>query len=195
LKQIQDTIESRLPQAEWLMLCGSLPPEVPANFYAQLIEIAKAKGVKTFLDTDDTPLLRGLEAKPTVVKPNQHEAERLLGKALLSRARCGEAAKQIQAMGAEVALLSLGSRGMVACRNKELIEVTPPVVEAISPIGAGDAASAAYVWAQSHGLTFAESVKWAVSCGTAKSMLPGMQFANKDQTEVVLRRVETRVMR
>jgi 6-phosphofructokinase 2 len=195
LKQIQESIESRLSQTEWLMLCGSLPPEVPTNFYAQLIEIARQKGVKTFLDTDDTPLLRGMEAKPTVVKPNQHEAERLLGKALLSRARCGEAAKQMQAMGAEVVLLSLGSRGMVACRSGELVEVTPPVVDAISPIGAGDAASAAYVWAQTNGLTFIESVKWAVSCGTATSILPGMQFANKDQTESILRRVEFRAMR
>ena len=195
LKQIQEAVESRLGQAEWLMLCGSVPPEVPANFYAQLIETAKQKGVKTFLDTDDAPLLRGLEAKPTVVKPNQHEAERLLGRALLSRARCAEAAKTIQAMGAEIALLSLGSRGMVACRGDEIIEVTPPVVDAISPIGAGDAASAAYVWAQSNGLTFTESVKWAVACGTATSMLPGMQFANKEQTEAVLRRVEFRAMR
>lgn len=195
LKQIQEAIESRLPQAEWLMLCGSLPPEVPNNFYAQLIDIAKEKGVKTFLDTDDTPLLRGLEAKPTVVKPNQHEAERLLGRALLSRARCAEAARLIQAMGADIALLSLGSRGMVACRGDELVEATPPVVDAISPIGAGDAASAAYVWAQSNGLTFSESVKWAVASGTATSMLPGMAFANKEQTEAILRRIELRPMR
>lgn len=177
------------------MLCGSLPPEVPNNFYAQLIDIAKEKGVKTFLDTDDTPLLRGLEAKPTVVKPNQHEAERLLGRALLSRARCAEAARLIQAMGADIALLSLGSRGMVACRGDELVEATPPVVDAISPIGAGDAASAAYVWAQSNGLTFSESVKWAVASGTATSMLPGMAFANKEQTEAILRRIELRPMR
>jgi 1-phosphofructokinase family hexose kinase len=195
LKQIQEAVESRLAQAEWLMLCGSLPPGVPASFYAQLIEIAKQKNVKTFLDTDDTPLLRGLEAKPTVVKPNQHEAERLLGGALLSRARCAEAAKQIQAMGADIALLSLGSRGIMACRGKEIVEVTPPVVDAISPIGAGDAASAAYVWAQSNGLTFAESVKWAVASGTATSMLPGMQFAGKEQSEAILRRVEFRPMR
>jgi 1-phosphofructokinase family hexose kinase len=195
LKQIQDAVEANLPDAEWIMLCGSLPPEVPPNFYAKLIEIARERGVKTFLDTDDLALLRGIEAHPTVVKPNQHEAERLLGRALLSRARCNEAAKQIQAMGPDIVLLSLGSRGMVASKDKEIIEVTPPVVDAVSPIGAGDAASAAYVWAASSGLTFHESVKWAVACGTATSTLPGMQFATKDQTEAILRRIESRAVR
>jgi 1-phosphofructokinase family hexose kinase len=195
LKQVQDVIESALPRAEWLMLCGSLPPQVPANFYAKLIEAAKERGVKTFLDTDDVALLRGIEAGPDVVKPNQHEAERLLGRALLSRARSIEAAKQIQAMGPEVVLLSLGSRGIIAAREDEILEVTPPVVDAVSPIGAGDAASAAYVWAMSSGLTFTEAVKWAVASGTAKSTLPGMTFATKDQSEAILRRLENRIVR
>lgn len=195
LKQIQDVIENHLPRAEWLMLCGSLPPQVPSNFYAKLIEAAKERGVKTFLDTDDAALLRGIEAGPDVVKPNQHEAERLLGRALLSRARSIEAAKQIQAMGPEVVLLSLGSRGMLAAREDEILEVTPPVVDAVSPIGAGDAASAAYVWAIHSGLTFTEAVKWAVASGTAKSTLPGMTFATKDQSEDILRRLESRIVR
>jgi 1-phosphofructokinase family hexose kinase len=195
LKEIESAIESRLPQAEWLMLCGSLPPQVPSNIYAKLIETAKKAGVKTFLDTDDAALLRGLEAAPDVVKPNQPEAERLLGHALLSRARCIEAAKQIHAMGAGVVLLSLGSRGMIAAHKGEVIEVTPPIVDAVSPIGSGDAASAAYIWATTSGLTFHESIKWAVAAGTATSTLPGMQFADRNQTEAMLRRLESRIVR
>jgi len=195
LKEIEGAIESRLPQAEWLMLCGSLPPQVPSNIYAKLIETAKKAGVKTFLDTDDAALLRGLDAAPDVVKPNQPEAERLLGHALLSRARCIEAAKQIHAMGADVVLLSLGSRGMIAAHKGEIIEVTPPIVDAVSPIGSGDAASAAYIWAIASGLTFHESVKWAVAAGTATSTLPGMRFADRNQTEAMLRRLESRIVR
>ncbi len=195
LRQIQEAVENKLGSAEWLMLCGSLPPQVPSNFYAKLIEAAKQKGVKTFLDADDAALLRGLEAGPDVVKPNQHEAERLLGGALLSRARCIDAAKQIQSMGASVVLLSLGSRGVIAAKGDEVLEVTPPVVDAISPIGAGDAAAAAFVWAKSSGLTFSEAVKWSVACGTVTATLPGMQFATKDQSEAILRRLESRLVR
>ena len=44
-------------------------------------EMAREKKVKTLLDTDGPVLEAGMEAKPTVVKPNQAEAERLLSDA------------------------------------------------------------------------------------------------------------------
>jgi len=44
----------------------------------QVIELGRAQNVKTLLDTDGDALLHGIEAGPTIVKPNQQEAERLL---------------------------------------------------------------------------------------------------------------------
>jgi len=34
LSSIEGTVEAQLANASWLMLCGSLPPGVPADFYA-----------------------------------------------------------------------------------------------------------------------------------------------------------------
>ena len=96
--------------ANWLMLCGSIPPGTPPDFYKRLIEAARRKKVKTVLDTDGDALLLGLEAKPTVVHANQQEAERLLSAALLTRAHFLDAARKIRGMGAGSVLLSLGSR-------------------------------------------------------------------------------------
>ena len=73
------------------MICGSLPPGVPADFYCELIDLARMSGVHSLLDTDGEALLHGLEAGPTVVTPNQHEAERLLNRALLTRSQFLEA--------------------------------------------------------------------------------------------------------
>ncbi|MFX8926137.1 PfkB family carbohydrate kinase, partial [Acinetobacter baumannii] len=87
--------------AAWLMICGSVPPGVSPNLYSELIELGRLHGVKTLLDADGDALLHGLEAKPTVVTPNQHEAERLLNRALLTRGQFLEAAVRIQAMGPE----------------------------------------------------------------------------------------------
>src|SRR6202161_2770457 len=109
----EGTVEAQLANASWLMLCGSLPPGVPADFYAQLIARAKKKGVRTLLDTDGEPLSRGVEAGPTVVTPNQQEAERLLNTVLLTRSHSLAAARRIRAMGAESVVLSLGSRGAI----------------------------------------------------------------------------------
>ena len=146
LKEIHDLVEARLPKAHWIMICGSLPPGVPPHYYCELIELAKKRGVKTLVDTDGEALLHSLESKPTVITPNQHEAERLLGRALITRSQCLEALDRIQQMGPESVILSLGSRGAVASSAEGSFEALPPHIDAVSPIGAGDAMAAAFTW-------------------------------------------------
>jgi 1-phosphofructokinase family hexose kinase len=85
VQSIRKLVEARLKRASWLMLCGSIQPGVPSDIYADLIEIARKNGVKTLLDADGDALLRALESKPSVITPNQPEAERLLGRAILTR--------------------------------------------------------------------------------------------------------------
>jgi hypothetical protein len=67
---------AQLKNASWLMLCGSIPPGVPPDFYARLIETARKKKVRTLLDTDGEALQLGIEAKPTPpVEEERHGAQ------------------------------------------------------------------------------------------------------------------------
>jgi len=193
LKSIEKTVDSRLDGATWLMLCGSIPPGVASDFYTKLIRRARDRKVKTLLDTDGDALLHGVEAGPTVVTPNQHEAERLLNRALITRAHFVEAVTRIKAMGPESVLLSLGSRGVVAINENQLLEVLPPRIDAVSPLGAGDALAAAYVWATTKKKDFVDSVRWGVAAGTASARLPGLEFANLEQTKEIYKSVEVRM--
>jgi 6-phosphofructokinase 2 len=180
------TVEKLLPDSSWLMLCGSLPPGVDGHFYTKLIQLAGKMGVETLLDTDGDPLLYGLEAKPTIVKPNQSEAERLLNTALITRSQLIDAVQHIKALGPKSVVLSLGSRGVIAATSTEgILEVLPPAIEAVSPIGAGDAMSAAIVWALQKGESFGEALRWGVAAGTASAKLPGITLANLAQTQEV----------
>jgi 6-phosphofructokinase 2 len=190
LTRIEKAVESRLETATWLMLCGSIPPGVSAEFYTKLIHMARDRKVKTLLDTDGDALLHGIEAGPTVVSPNQAEAERLLNRALITRAQFMDAAMRIKAMGAESVIVSLGSRGVVATDGNQLLEVVPPRIDAVSPLGAGDALAAAFVWAASKKKDFVECVRWAVAAGTASARLPGLVFATLEQTKELYKTVE-----
>jgi 1-phosphofructokinase family hexose kinase len=194
LARLERAVQSHLPGAAWLMLCGSMPPGAPAGFYARLIAAAEAAGVKTLLDTDGDGLVAGLEARPTVVAPNQQEAERLLDRALLTRAHFFEAADRIRAMGAQSVVLSLGGRGAVAALpGGRIIEALAPRVEALCPIGAGDALAAAFVWSlERKPDDYQEALQWGVAAGTASARLPGVAFANLEQTSSIFRRVEIR---
>ncbi len=190
--KLDKAVRARLDGVSWLMLCGSLPPGVPDDFYANLIAFAHQKKVKTLLDTDGEALRLGIGAHPTVVKPNQAEAERLLNTALLTRTQYLNAAEQISRLGAESVILSLGSRGVVGAFQGEITEVVPPHIHAVSPIGAGDALAAAFLWRMQTTNDFHDSMRWGVAAGTASAALPGMRFATVEQARKVYEEVEIR---
>ncbi len=192
LARLEKVIREKLEGASWFMICGSIPPGVPPSFYAQLITLARKRGVKTLLDTDGEALEAGIEAKPSVVTPNQPEAERLLNTALLTRNHFVQATERIRAMGAESVILSLGSRGAMAAFDHRLIEALAPRIDAVSPIGAGDAMAAAFVWAMEKNDDYADALRWGVAAGTASAKLPGIHFATLEQTEEVYKHVEIR---
>jgi 1-phosphofructokinase family hexose kinase len=190
--RVEKTLRESLGNARWLMLCGSLAPGVPVSFYAKAIAIARQKKVKTLLHAGGDALREGIEARPTVVTPNQQEAERLLGRTLLTRTHWLEAAGQIRKMGPESVVLSLGSRGAIGAFADGLYEAMPPRVDAVCPIGAGDALTAAYVWSMLRKTDAPDALRWGVAAGTASALLPGMAFGSLAQTQDMYKQVELR---
>lgn len=190
--RLEKAVEKHLDGASWLLLCGSLPPGVPSNFYARLIGKARRKKVKTLLDADGDPLREGVEASPTVVCPNQPEAERLLNRALVTRNHFLDAVARIRAMGPETVALSLGSRGAMGAIEGALIEAIPPRVEVLCPIGAGDALAAAFAWSMERSGDFTDALRWGVATGTASATLPGLRTASLEQAKEIYRQVEVR---
>ncbi|HEU0141906.1 MAG TPA: 1-phosphofructokinase family hexose kinase [Bryobacteraceae bacterium] len=192
LERIEQVVLEALDGAEWLMICGSVPPGVEPEFYSKLIQKANAMSVKTLLDTDGDSLYEGVMAKPWVVTPNQQEAERLLATALLTRNHFFDAARRLLGMGSKAVVLSLGSRGAVASADGKMFEVIPPRIDVVCPIGAGDALAAAFTWAMANGSSFADAVRWGVAAGTASARLPGLNFASLEQARQDYAQVEVR---
>ncbi len=90
-------------------------------------------------------------------------------------------------------ILSLGARGAMAIsREGSIFEITPPRVDALCPIGAGDALGAAYAWAIMERKEFVDAARWGVAAGTASARLPGISFASLEDTREVYGRVEIR---
>ena len=190
--RVERVVRDKLDHASWLMVCGSIPPEVPPAFYGKLISMARQKKVKTLLHADGDALREGIAARPTVVSPNQQEAGRLLGQTLLTRTHFLEAAERIRQLGADSVVLTLGSRGAVGAFADGLMEALPPRIDAVCPIGAGDALMAAYAWARERRSSAADALRWGVAARTAKARLPGMSFASLAQTREIYRQVEVR---
>ena len=193
LAGVESAVRECLSGAAWLLICGSLPPGAPASFYGRLIALARRRKVRTLLHASGDALREGIKARPTVVTPNQNEAERLLERSLLTRAHYLEAADRIREMGPESVVLSLASRGAVAAFADGLYEAIPPPIDAVCPIGSGDALTAAYAWRMEQPRSNGpEALRWAVAAGTASARLPGMDFATLEETEEIYRQVEVR---
>jgi fructose-1-phosphate kinase PfkB-like protein len=159
------------------------------DFYARLIEAARQKGVKTLLDTGGEALRLGLQARPTLVKPNRLEAERLLNRALLTRPQSVEALHEIARMGAEGVILSLGSDGAMGSNTEGRYHALAPEIRQACPIGAGDALAATAVWALSQGQAFPDALRWGVAAGSAAAATPGTSFASFTETQQMRQRV------
>ena len=145
------------------------------GFYAELIRLARRLGKKTALDTSGRPLAAGLKAKPYLVKPNRAEAEFVMGKKLRTPRALRKALEYFGKQGISVVLISLGREGAVASNGREFWRVVPPRVKAVNTVGCGDALVAGFLYAESRGLSFCETLRTAVAVGTtnALSLTPG----------------------
>ena len=194
LARLEKVIRGTLDGAAWLMLCGSLPPGVPPSFYAKLIAMARQKKVKTLLHADGRcaagrhrSQTHGGDAQPAggraAAGPHASDAHALSG----GRGR-GSAP-----WGPESVVLSLGSRGAIGAFADGLVEALPPRVDAVCPIGAGDALDGGLHLVDAPARPSpADALRWGVAAGTASARLPGMKFATLQQTQEIYRQVEVR---
>jgi 1-phosphofructokinase family hexose kinase len=155
-----------------VILSGSLPTGVPANFYASLIHLAHSYGCRVILDSSGVALSRGVKARPDLVKPNREEAEALTGQKIPDVRSAQGAVAQILRMGARSVAVSLGKDGVLwgAGENQALLHAHAPDVTRRSTVGSGDAAVAGFAYAMEKGLLPEKAVRLAVACGSANCL-------------------------
>jgi 1-phosphofructokinase family hexose kinase len=192
LARIEEALLAKLPAASWLTLNGSVPPGVPEDYYAKLIGLAKEHGVKTLIDTSGPALAPALAARPTLAKPNRPEAERLVGRGLLSERASLSAALEILERGPEHVIVSLGGQGAIAVWGDSRVLAVPPDIENGSPIGAGDVLGAVTVGALCRGDSFRNAFVWGVAAATVAASLPGLGTGSVEEVAEMRERIEVR---
>jgi tagatose 6-phosphate kinase len=83
--------------------------------------------------------------------------------------------RQLAERGAERVVVTAGSQPTLAFDGAKLWQIIPPPIEAINPIGSGDAFTAALVWRLLLGEHLGEACRWAAAAGAANalSLMPG----------------------
>jgi tagatose 6-phosphate kinase len=173
INELRDHILATVGKYKAITLCGSMPPGVPSDYYADLIKIARKENVLTFLDTSGDALRKGIEARPFFVKPNETEAKSLLGLSSNEAFDPAQAASEISTMYKTNVLLSLGADGAIAAKAGEIFVVKNPSVDAKSAVGSGDCLLAGLAYGFLQGLSFEETITCGVAAGTANTLTIG----------------------
>ena len=173
-----------------LVLAGSLPRGMPEDTYARYIELAKAAGSKTILDADGDPLRLGLEAEPTLIKPNRPEAQRLLGRQLPDLEAVTAAARELAATRSTIVIISMGGNGAVYATKDGAWLAVPPEIELNSSVGSGDALVAGLAVALAGDRPLVEGLREGTAAGAATAQTAGTTPGSKEEVARLLPQVQ-----
>lgn len=188
------TYTTLVPQAEWVAICGSMPPGIPKDGYFQLVKIAKESKIKVLLDADGEAMKLGLEAKPDLIKPNMKEAGRLLGTEINGTDEAARAAVQLhEELGQNsTVVISMGEDGAIMSSPEGLFRGISPQVTVLSTVGSGDSMLGGILAMRLQDLGWEESFAFGLASGAATATTDGSGIARKQVIEVLLSEATTR---
>ena len=174
--------------AEWIVASGSLPPGVPADFYARAARIAARRGQKFVLDTSGPALhaMKGLGIE--LLKLSLRELEQLIGHPLPDAdAQDKEVAQLIRSGTARKIAVSLGQDGALLGTSDGISRMQAMKVEPIGAVGAGDSFLAGLVLGLARGMTQMQALAFGNAAGAAAVSTYGTARVRRDQVEALYR--------
>jgi 6-phosphofructokinase 2 len=189
---VLDGLHSR---PKFLVASGSLPPDVPSDFYARVAKIALRLGARFVLDTSGTALEAALREGVYLLKPNLRELNEFAGTEATNDDSIIEASHRLMGRyGVQVIVTSLGEQGAIlVCRNK-IWRAEAPHVRTLSAVGAGDSFLGAMVSRLATGYSLEDAFRHAVAAGAAAVLTPGTALCNKIDVDRLLPQVRIRTV-
>jgi len=179
-----------IPEIDYIVASGSLPPGIPNEIFEELAAIAKHKKAKLIIDTSGEALKKAVAAGIYLIKPNLRELSMLIGKELLSEQNIIESASALIKTGkCEVVVVSLGANGAILVTEKESLKIIPPAVTVKSTVGAGDSMVGGIVMLLARGQSLAEAFKYGIASGTAATLNSGTELCHTEDVDRLYRQL------
>jgi 6-phosphofructokinase 2 len=179
-----EVISELLPQVDYLVASGRLPPGVPANFYGQLAKLAREYNTRLIVDTSGEALRLAVEEGVFLIKPNLREFAELTGQELVDELQEERLARElVSSRQSEAVVVSLGAAGVLVASAEGAERVRAPLVPIKSKVGAGDSTVAGIVLALARGQSWREAVRFGVAAGAAAVMTPGTELCRREDVE------------
>ncbi|MCL2197330.1 MAG: hexose kinase [Defluviitaleaceae bacterium] len=165
-----------------LILSGSYPQGVPADFYAR---ISGAWRGRVFLDTEgEAARICIRTAPPFAIKPNLFELESTFGGTGVEFVR-----DKILSHGVKIACVSKGAEGAFLVTDAGEYSAPAPDIPVRGVAGAGDSMVAGLVYALYHGLPEQEYLSAAMAAASASVILEGTEMCTREGFMAMLEKI------
>ena len=177
-------------EAKVVAMSGSVPKGLDGTAYQRLVKIVKDAGIPVILDTSGKLLEMGIEAIPTMIKPNIDENRMLTGKRCDDISEIIEAARAIHERGVKIVAVSLGADGSLAVGDDGIFRARVPKIDAVNTVGCGDSMIAGFALGLSKGLPLEETLRLASAISAAAAMREETGFFVMEDMEKLLPQIE-----
>jgi 1-phosphofructokinase family hexose kinase len=163
--QMEDLI-SKMDLSGKVSVSGKLPKGAPEQAFAWITKKVQEAGGQIVLDVPGVPLLEALAQKPFWVKMNYEELSATLGK----KTNLEEGAKELLYRGAKNVLITQGASSAFLLNEEGAWTLFPPRIQAVNPVGSGDATTAGILLELASGKSALDAVRLGMACGAANAL-------------------------
>ena len=190
-KEFSQRLEHLMEYATAVVFAGSVPPNLDESFLVGLVRRARERGLYTVVDSPPSVLRAALKAGPSLVSPNQHEAESVVGFDFIEEGDFPLGLSRLVESGATDACITSPEGHSYLTTGNGTVRARGPKVEAVSTIGSGDAYLAGLLAGLLHrNLSPVEAVRLAAGCAAANAETLGAGLFEARRAEELAGEVE-----
>lgn len=189
LERSERRIADVVDKDTFVTFTGRVPSGISISDVKNFLQRLRNMGARLVIDSKSFSLNDLVEMKPYLIKPNEEEIGEYLGRSITSFEEVTDAANGLYEKGIDNVMISLGAKGaLLVCKDGRFV-ATPPNIEALSTIGAGDSSIAGFLAAAAEGLSPQDRLRMAVAYGTAACMTEGTRPPMPKDIEEIFKRV------
>lgn len=177
----------RINDGDTIVIAGNVPNTMPDDVYERILERIKNKKVRIVVDATKKLLLNSLKYKPFLIKPNRQELSEIFETEVSAEADIEKYAKELQKLGAQNVLISLGGDGaMLIDEFGEKHKQGVLKEKVINTVGSGDSMVAGFIAGYEKERSYPYALKLGSACGNATAFLSGL--ATKEKINELLKK-------
>ncbi|CDQ19283.1 fructose-1-phosphate kinase [Halobacillus karajensis] len=178
----------RLSNKDTLVLAGSLPSSLPADFYVQMSTICAENDTKVVADTSGSALEQLLGHPLFLLKPNHHELGDLFNVTIDSRKKAAFYGRKLIDQGVKHVIVSMGGEGAVYIGHRKELYANVPKGEVKNSVGAGDSVVSGFLAALEKDEPIEDAFRYGVASGSATAFQDDL--CKKEDVEHLLSQID-----